>query len=152
MNEFNKTSSGTYTPVKIKNCFVSSGSYPPVKLLSGISWELKPGHNWLITGPNGKGKEVFIQALTGEKKFSFDSSGEKGEYKNDFAENTLCVSLEMAARLIKEERDRDESDYIEGGIDHGRTARKFISEIFEKNTTPGNRWNGRLKGLKHFPK
>ena len=151
MNEFNKTSYGTYTPVKIKNCFVSSDSYPPVKLLSGISWELKPSHNWLITGPNGKGKEVFIQALTGEKKFSFDSSGEKGEYKNDFAENTLCVSLEMAARLIKEERDRDESDYIEGGIDHGRTARKFISEIFEKKHYTREQMERQAQRLETFP-
>ena len=75
MNEFNKTSYGTYTPVKIKNCFVSSDSYPPVKLLSGISWELKPGHIWLIPGPNVKGMDVYIQALTGENKFYFDSSG-----------------------------------------------------------------------------
>jgi molybdate transport system ATP-binding protein len=43
------------------------------------------------------------------------------------------VSLEQAAALIAEERRRDESDYTEGGIDAGRTARDYLCEAAPDN-------------------
>ena len=39
------------------------------------------------------------------------------------------VSLETAATLIQEERNNDDGDYIEGGIDIGRTAASLIAEV-----------------------
>ena len=49
-------------------------------------------------------------------------------FSNSFAGSTEIVSLERAAKIIQEERDNDESDYVEGGVDIGRTARMFIAQ------------------------
>lgn len=55
---------------------------------------------------------------------------ESSFYANSFSGSVEEVSLEKAARLIQEERENDESEYIEGGVDHGRTGRIFIAEAF----------------------
>ncbi len=47
---------------------------------------------------------------------------------NAFEDSVEIVSLEKAAALIEEERANDESEYVEGGVDHGRTARIFLCE------------------------
>ena len=51
-----------------------------------------------------------------------------GQYYNTLQRDTVVVSLETAAALIQEERVNDQSEFTEGGIDSGRTARKFILE------------------------
>jgi len=42
------------------------------------------------------------------------------------------VSFERAASIIEEERKNDDGDYIEGGIDIGRTALTFLLETTHK--------------------
>ncbi len=56
------------------------------------------------------------------------AAGDGGEARNDFAGKTALVSFEEAAALIVRERENDDSDYIEGGIDQGTTARSYIRE------------------------
>ena len=49
-------------------------------------------------------------------------------YSNIFSDSTEIVSLEKAAKIIQEERENDESDFMEEGIDIGRTGRVFLGE------------------------
>ena len=120
MNE-NPESSGK-SLIKINNCRIENTR---LTLLQNISWEMKSGQVWLITGPNGSGKADFLNALSGSLKIT---PNDKGLFSDIFYDSTETVSLERAARLIQEERENDESDYIEGGVDIGRTGRLFISQ------------------------
>ena len=109
------------------------------EVIQSFSWDLQEGQVWLITGPSGGGKEYFIQALANQRERlglpvfrpqpvnQNDCIG--GQYFNKFSATTQLVSLETAAALIQEERDRDEGDFIEGGIDIGRTAASFMCEV-----------------------
>jgi len=90
-----------------------------------ISWEMKEGEVWLVIGPNGGGKADFVNALSGNLKMIPNN---EGLYSNIFKNSTDTVSLERAAKLIQEERENDESEYVEGGVDIGRTGRVFITE------------------------
>ena len=108
--------------ITIQNCRIenSRGTIVP-----SFSWIMKYGEVWLVTGVNGGGKADFLNALAGFLKITPDTDG---LYSNLFSDSTEIVSLERAARLIQEERENDESDYIEGGVDHGRTGRIFIAQ------------------------
>lgn len=111
------------------------------QVVQEFSWTLQEGQVWLVTGSSGGGKEAFIQALANERENSqkplfipqsIDSSSEGkagGHYFNKFVASTQMVSLETAATLIQEERNNDDGDYIEGGIDIGRTAASLIAEV-----------------------
>lgn len=110
-----------------------------LQVIQSFSWDLQEGQVWLITGPSGGGKEQFIQALVNQREefrkpmFHPEAANQDacvgGQYFNRFSDRTQLVSLETAAALIQEERDRDECDFIEGGIDIGRTAARFICEV-----------------------
>ncbi len=92
-------------------------------LLNNITWTMKTGEAWLVTGANGGGKESFLQALCGEKEV-FPSFN----HKSVFMKSTEIVSLEKAASIIEEERKYDETEYMDR-IDEGRTGRRFICEV-----------------------
>ncbi len=93
-------------------------------IIPELSWEMKSDEVWLVIGPNGGGKADFLNALSGSLKILPNA---EGLYSNLFKDSTDIVSLERAARLIQEERENDESEYVEGGVDIGRTGRVFIS-------------------------
>lgn len=121
------------TLININNCSIKNSKSI---LMENISWEMKKNQAWLITGPNGGGKAHFLNALIGNleisPEISKDSSG-ISMYSNIFTDSKdsssiEIVSLEKAATLIEEERNLDESEYMEGGIDIGRTGRIFIAE------------------------
>ena len=114
--------------ITIQNCRIENSRGVVVPL---INWTMKKGQVWLIIGPNGGGKADFFNALAGEaglKFVPFERESEASLYSNTFAKSIEIVSLEKAARIIQEERENDESDYIEGGVDIGRTGRVFITE------------------------
>ena len=112
----------TNSLINIHNCHIENkkGS-----VLQEISWEMRTGEAWLVTGPNGGGKADFIKALSGSLEF-YPEQG--GSFYSEFAKSTAVVSLEEAARLIEEERERDESEYLDK-IDIGRTGREYIYEV-----------------------
>ena len=116
--------------ITIQNCRIDNARKT---LVQKIDWTMNAGENWLVIGPNGGGKADFLNALAscGGLKFNPNSGEEVSLYANTFGTSTELVSLERAALVIQEERDNDESDYIEGGVDIGRTARMFISEILD---------------------
>lgn len=104
------------------------------QLVEPFSWDFFQGQVWLVTGPSGGGKEHFVQALANSRESGLLPRfvpADGGGYDNQLA-GTELVSLETAAALIQEERDNDQGDYIEGGVDIGRTAASFIGEILEE--------------------
>ncbi|MBO4404194.1 MAG: ATP-binding cassette domain-containing protein [Treponema sp.] len=117
--------------VKIKNCSVEKNGRT---VLQNINFCFNPGEAWLVTGPNGGGKAHFLEALAGRavfKKTSADS-----QIENTFEQNTAIVSLEEAAHLIQEERERDESEYMDKE-DIGRTGRQYICEVLGGSSKKG---------------
>ncbi|MCR5289509.1 MAG: ATP-binding cassette domain-containing protein [Treponema sp.] len=141
----------------IKNCHIQDAN---TIYLSDITWTMETGQSWLIIGPNGGGKAAFLKALAGEYECvpnvrSEHMSDEHAVplYTSCFEHSTDIVSLERAAYLIEEEQKNDESDYIEGGVDHGRSGRKFLKEVLsptdddkQLDTNP----HVRLCGIEHI--
>lgn len=118
------------TLIKVNNCRIENSKRIPVQ---NFSWEMKTGEAWLVIGPNGGGKADFLQAIDGSFGSKIVPNLPKGEkevplYSNFFEDSVESVSLERAARIIQEERAEDESEFAEGGVDHGRTGRIFIAE------------------------
>lgn len=118
------------TLININNCRIENKKGTAIE---NFSWQMKSGEAWLIVGPNGGGKADFFQAL--DKTFGAKiipnlpaNDQDVPLYSNIFEDSVETVSLERAARLIQEERDEDESEFIEGGVDIGRTGRIFIAE------------------------
>lgn len=109
--------------VSIRNCKIQNKIET---IMQDVNWSFNKGDAWLITGPNGGGKADFIYALA--EKFSFVPNDFEAEYFNCFQKNVAIVSLEEAASLIEEERNRDESEYMDKE-DIGRTGRAYISEV-----------------------
>ena len=109
--------------IYINNCRVQDlhGTNIP-----SLDWKMDAGEAWLVIGPNGGGKADFLRALAGEKQILPNDS--TGSYSSKFADSVEIVSLERAASLIQEERDLDESEYM-NKIDEGRTGRRFICEV-----------------------
>ena len=124
--------------ISINNCRIENSKET---LLQNINWSYESGQAWLVIGPNGGGKAEFINALANEAGIRFvgneKNEGDrplnqsKSSYFSSFEKSVEIVSLEKAAKIIEEERINDESDYVEGGIDHGRSGRIFISQSLD---------------------
>lgn len=104
-------------------------------LLADLSWTMKTKEAWLVIGRNGSGKADFLKALSGQMQLIPNTpetvTGKAADiplYSNNFSNSVEIVSLEKAASLIEEERNNDESEYLDGGVDAGRTGRIFLSE------------------------
>ena len=111
------------TLINIQKCRIQNDKEIFIK---EFSCQIKATENWLVIGPNGGGKADFLNALSGNIKFiknQHDSILEIPQ-PNDLE----LVSLEKAARIIQEERENDESEYLEGGVDVGRTGKVFIAQ------------------------
>lgn len=110
--------------ISINECRIESARGT---LLENVSWKMRSGEAWLVVGANGSGKTNFLNALAGEGA-RFVPNKDGALFSNVFENSTEIISLENAAALIEEERANDESEYVEGGVDHGRTARVFLCE------------------------
>src|SRR5574344_77765 len=117
-----------------------------------VDRNMDEGEAWLVIGPNGGGKAEFVRGLAGQFEFVPNSvssedeatlsdrtkngAGEAGFrdaksvplYSSVFTGSTAIVSLEEAAALIEEERERDESEILDHE-DIGRTGRAYICEV-----------------------
>ena len=135
--------------IVINNCRIDGNK---ATLVSQIDWTFKSGEAWLVIGPNGGGKADFLNALSGQLNIVPNSSVDsdrQGLYSNKFKDSFEIVSLERAARLIQEERENDESEYIEGGVDIGRTGRIFIARKNQKGrSSAAGKTTGCLPGNK----
>lgn len=123
--------------ISIKNCRIENSR---AAVIPRLDWTFEEGQAWLVIGPNGGGKADFVNALSGMKDLkivandggSQPAGGENhlpgARFSSVFGDSVEIVSLERAARLIEEERLNDESEFVEGGVDIGRTGRVFIAE------------------------
>ena len=107
------------TLITLENCRIENAKRV---FIESVLWTARTGDVWLVTGANGGGKAAFLSALSGELAIVPTSDGETvGRFFSEFNNSAELVSLERAAALVKEERDNDESEYSEGGVDIGRT-------------------------------
>ncbi|MGD9972185.1 MAG: ATP-binding cassette domain-containing protein [Desulfatirhabdiaceae bacterium] len=83
-------------------------------VLTDISWEIKPGQNWVIVGPNGAGKTSLLKIILGKLYYRGDFSIAEG-----LRERTRYVSFERHSALIRREADKDHSRYFSGRLDDG---------------------------------
>ena len=136
------------TLINIQKCRIQNDKEIFIK---EFSCQIKATENWLVIGPNGGGKADFLNALSGNLKFikNKDDSILEIPQPNDLE----LVSLEKAARIIQEERENDESEYLEGGVDIGRTGKVFIAQSL-KNTDQINQIENlpeiQLCGIQHI--
>lgn len=110
--------------ISINECRIESARGT---LLENVSWKMRSKEAWLVVGANGSGKAKFLNALAGDGA-RFVPNKDGAFFSNVFENSAEIISLEKAAALIEEERANDESEYVEGGVDHGRTARVFLCE------------------------
>lgn len=110
--------------ISISECRIESARGT---LLENVSWKMRSKEAWLVVGANGSGKANFLNALAGDGA-RFVPNKDGAFFSNVFENSAEIISLEKAAALIEEERANDESEYVEGGVDHGRTARVFLCE------------------------
>lgn len=87
-------------------------------LAEPLTWHPQPGEVWLILSPNGGGKAFLADVLAG-------TATADGLYLPP-EKRAAVVSLEGASALIEEERKNDDSDYVEGGVDIGRTVYRYL--------------------------
>ena len=119
--------------ITVQNCRIENNRDVQI---ANLSWKMNEGEVWLVIGSNGGGKADFLNALSAAGGLKVTPNTD-GLYSNMFSGTTDVVSLERAARLIQEERENDESDYIEGGVDHGRTGRVFIAQALYPDIKKG---------------
>ena len=144
--------------ISIRNCRIENSR---AVVIPEISWKMSEGEAWLVTGPNGGGKADFLKALAGELRLVpnvEDHAGAETVADATAAVAEVClpedvelVSLERAARLIQEERENDESEYTEGGVDIGRTGRLFIMQGLYPNLKKGSALPAEAARLEAYP-
>ncbi len=137
--------------IKINNCSIKNTKQT---LIENFSWTMQKNQAWLVIGPNGGGKAHFVKALTGDLEISpnpNESEENLSIYSNVLSDSVEVVSLERAAELIEEERNLDESEYIDGGVDIGRTGRIFIAEGIVGKIKKGSELPEIAKKIEAFP-
>jgi molybdate transport system ATP-binding protein len=82
------------------------------KVLHRVSWELKPGEHWAVTGSNGSGKSTFLKLLMGEVRPMPDGGRLTYRLKGDEQETPLGVR-EYIASVTPELQDA----YVRNGWD-----------------------------------
>ncbi|MCP4987082.1 MAG: ATP-binding cassette domain-containing protein [Colwellia sp.] len=92
--------------------------FPNQSELSIDELYLKQGESLLVLGDNASGKSVLAQILAGEIT----------DYQGRVAltEKFTTLSFELEAETLVQDRLNDRSDFMEGGVDNGRTAFEII--------------------------
>jgi len=82
--------------------------YENTTVLDGLSWTMKSGQNWVISGPNGCGKTTLLNLVTGDnpqayanKIYLFGRRRGSGESIWDIKRRTGIVSSEFQIRYRK---------------------------------------------------
>jgi molybdate transport system ATP-binding protein len=86
--------------------------------LSIPNLSIKQGESLLVLGDNASGKSVLAQILAGEIKGYEGSVALTGKF--------TTLSFELEAETLAQDRQNDRSDFMEEGVDNGRTALEII--------------------------
>ena len=118
--------------INIQNCRICNNSKV---LFPRIDWQFQDKEAYLVTGSVASGKDIFIKALAHALSGKNSNTGPEiipnepfSIFSSVFTDSVAMVSLEDAARLIEEERERDESEIL-NKEDAGRTGRQYICEV-----------------------
>ena len=98
--------------------FQLSSKSPNESSLSIEQLSLEKGESLLVLGDNASGKSVLAQILAGE------ITNYQGSVT--LTERFTTLSFELEAQTLAQDRLNDRSDYMEGAVDNGRTAREII--------------------------
>ena len=96
-------------------------------LLSDITIDFSEGSCWAITGGNGSGKTLLAMITAGLLKPSAGKVIVEGK--------TGYASFELQQRIMAEERKKDNSRFMQGGVDPGTLVKDFI---FSKTADTGS--------------
>lgn len=99
-------------------------------ILRDITLELHPGRTTAILGPNGSGKSVLASIVCGTLE---PTAGERKVPAGGRAPG--CVSFELQKAVMEQERREDDSQFMQGALDPGRSVRAFIEG--RPRTRPG---------------
>jgi len=117
--------------VAIEDCHVGDPWSPAIP---SVSWRLRRGEAWIVTGPSGGGRDSLAAALCGSLRLA---PNEGGSYRNLLAGRTAIVSFEEAAELMRRERYDDDSDFAEGGVSEGTSVRAFLAKALPTDEAAG---------------
>ncbi|ULQ58586.1 ATP-binding cassette domain-containing protein [Brucepastera parasyntrophica] len=144
--------------MKFTGCTITEDSHIG---LPSFSWEMNEGEAWIITGPGNGGSHYLAHFLSGQgappgnhfaSSHRMDIFPQEG-YFSIFGTSVEMISFEAAARLIEEERKNDDSDYVDGGIDPGRSVKVFLDgSTGGKNKPDKQEYESiiRLCGIEHL--
>lgn len=86
------------------------------------SWALPEGRSALICGPNGSGKSAFAAILAEQLRPT------EGQVHFSRPGRQSLVSFDLEAEILAEDRYHNDSEFVPGGVDHGRSAREIIGD------------------------
>jgi molybdate transport system ATP-binding protein len=93
------------------------------KVLHGVSWELKAGEHWAVTGRNGSGKSTFLKLLLGEVrptpgagKLIYRLNGEEQETPLGVREYIASVTPELQDAYVRNGWDMSGEEIIHTGF------------------------------------
>jgi len=94
------------------------------KILSKISWRLKPGENWAVIGPNGAGKSTFLKLIRGDvwpwphkgSMRAYDFGGGPQETPIGIKRHMAFVTPELQDAYTKHARDMKAEEVVYTGF------------------------------------
>ena len=102
-------------------------------LIRDFFWEIKSQENWNVIGPNGSGKSLLAGLLSGR----YQSPVGTLQFHNSLkAAQIAIISFASVQESLDREAWDDDSEFNEGGVDHGTSVRDFILQDGELEHIP----------------
>ena len=92
-------------------------------LIRDFFWEIKSQESWTVIGPNGSGKSLLAGLLSGR----YQTPANTLHFHNGLQDNEIAIiSFDSVQESLDREAWDDDSEFTEGGVDHGTTVNDFI--------------------------
>lgn len=103
---------------------------------------MQSGDTWAVYGPSGSGKSMLKNILLG-KTTLVQHSPESSLPSSDC--RCVEISPQLERQLLEREKHDDDSEFMEGGFDPGRSAHNLITETAHPEFSHLEEWVKRLK-------